>query len=151
MKIEPRHDKTNKMICPPSEDSDQPGYPPSLIRGSAVRLKQNWVLSYPLSAQRGLIKLFFLANGRWCAVTVPLFDFVNDDCAVGSAFWAKRGIISVVHNSNTKEKKFSELTESTAMGFSMVCVMLQAVYTTAVAGCIYYIRKSNSDYCIFNF
>ena len=29
------------------------------------------------------------------------------------------------------EKKFSELTESAAMGFSIVCVMLQAVYTTA--------------------
>ena len=29
------------------------------------------------------------------------------------------------------EKKFSELTESAAMGFSMVCVMLQAVYITA--------------------
>ena len=26
------HDKTNKMICAPSEDSDQPGHPPSLIR-----------------------------------------------------------------------------------------------------------------------
>ena len=26
---------------------------------------------------------------------------------------------------------FSELRESAAMGFSMVCVMLQAVYTTA--------------------
>ena len=31
MKIEPRHDKTIKMICAPSEDSDQPGHPPSLI------------------------------------------------------------------------------------------------------------------------
>ena len=29
--IEPSHDKTNKMTCAPSEDSDQPGYPPSLI------------------------------------------------------------------------------------------------------------------------
>ena len=29
------------------------------------------------------------------------------------------------------DKKNSELTESAAMGFSMVCVMLQAVYTTA--------------------
>ena len=29
------------------------------------------------------------------------------------------------------EKKFSDLTESAAMGFSMVCVMLQAVYTIA--------------------
>ena len=26
------HDKTNKMTCAPSEDSDPPGHPPSLIR-----------------------------------------------------------------------------------------------------------------------
>ena len=32
MKIlnEPLYDKTNKMTCAPSEDSDQPGHPPSL-------------------------------------------------------------------------------------------------------------------------
>ena len=29
------------------------------------------------------------------------------------------------------KKKFSELTESAAIGFSMVCVMLKAEYTTA--------------------
>ena len=40
--------------CAPSEDSDQPGYPPSLIRVFAVRMKKPWVLSYPLSAQRRL-------------------------------------------------------------------------------------------------
>ena len=40
--------------CAPSEDSDQPGHPPSLIRVFAVRLKKPWVLSYPLSAQRRL-------------------------------------------------------------------------------------------------
>ena len=28
---ESQHDKTNKLICAPSEDSDQPGHPPSLI------------------------------------------------------------------------------------------------------------------------
>ena len=28
---EPQHDKTNKMGCVPSKDSDHPGYPPSLI------------------------------------------------------------------------------------------------------------------------
>ena len=28
---EPPHDKTNKMTCAPSEDSDQPGHLPSLI------------------------------------------------------------------------------------------------------------------------
>ena len=26
------HDKINKMTCAPSEESDQPGHPPSLIR-----------------------------------------------------------------------------------------------------------------------
>ena len=30
-KTEPRHDKTNKMIRAPSEDSDQPGHLPSLL------------------------------------------------------------------------------------------------------------------------
>ena len=30
--MEPSHDKTKKMACAPSEDSDQPGHPPSLIR-----------------------------------------------------------------------------------------------------------------------
>ena len=35
--IELPNDKTNKMACAPSEDSDQPGYPPSLIQEFAVR------------------------------------------------------------------------------------------------------------------
>ena len=34
--FEPPHDKTNKIICVPSEDSYQPGHPPSLIRVFAV-------------------------------------------------------------------------------------------------------------------
>ena len=38
--------------CAPSEDSDQPGHPPSLIRVFAVRMKKAWVLSYSLRAQR---------------------------------------------------------------------------------------------------
>ena len=33
------------MVCLPSEDSDQPGHPPSLIRVFAVRMKKAWVLS----------------------------------------------------------------------------------------------------------
>ena len=40
--------------CAHSEDSDQPGHPPSQIRVFAVRMKKTWVLSYPLSAQRRL-------------------------------------------------------------------------------------------------
>ena len=39
-----------------SEDSDQPGHPPSLIRVFAVSMRKTWVLSYPLSAQRRLIR-----------------------------------------------------------------------------------------------
>ena len=30
-RFEPPHDKTNKMVCVPSKDTDQPGHPPSLI------------------------------------------------------------------------------------------------------------------------
>ena len=41
----------------PSEDSDQPGHPPSLIRVFTVRMKKAWVLSYPLSAQQRLCAL----------------------------------------------------------------------------------------------
>ena len=52
--FEPPHDKTNKMACAPSKDSDQPGHPPSLIRVFAVRMKKALVLSYPKSAQRRL-------------------------------------------------------------------------------------------------
>ena len=39
------------MVCAPSEDADQPGHPPSLIRVFAVSMKKAWVLSYPLSAE----------------------------------------------------------------------------------------------------
>ena len=38
----------------PSQDSDQPGHPPRLIRVFAVRMKKPWVLSYPLKAHRRL-------------------------------------------------------------------------------------------------
>ena len=51
LSFEPHCDKTNKMACVPSEESDQPGHPPSLIRVFSVRLKKAWVLSYPLSTQ----------------------------------------------------------------------------------------------------
>ena len=41
--FEPTHDKTNKMACVPSKDSDQPGHLPSLIRVFAVRMKKTWI------------------------------------------------------------------------------------------------------------
>ena len=37
--------------CAPSEDSDQPGHPPSLTRVFSVHRKKAWVLSYPLNTQ----------------------------------------------------------------------------------------------------
>ena len=49
---EQRNDKTND--CAPSEDSDKPGHPPSLISLFAVHMKKAWVLSYPLSTPRRL-------------------------------------------------------------------------------------------------
>ena len=49
--FEPPHDKTNKMPCASSKDSDQPGHLPSLIRVFAVRMKKAWVLSYQLRAR----------------------------------------------------------------------------------------------------
>ena len=68
---------------------------------------------------------------------MPSFGFVKDDCAVGSAVLGKTGYnlsstqSMVLFRVKPTDKKNSELTESAAMGFSMVCVMLQAVYTTA--------------------
>ena len=53
-KFELPRDKTNKMTCAPSKDSDQTGHPPSLIRVFAVRMKKAWILNYPLSEQRRL-------------------------------------------------------------------------------------------------
>ena len=39
------HDKTNKMTCAPSDDSDQPGHLPSLIRVFAIHMKKHWALA----------------------------------------------------------------------------------------------------------
>ena len=46
--------QNQQSACAPSEDSDQPGHPPSLIWVFAVRMKKSWVRSYPLRAQRRL-------------------------------------------------------------------------------------------------
>ena len=37
LSFEPVHDKTNKIACVPSKDSDQPWHLPSLVRVFAVR------------------------------------------------------------------------------------------------------------------
>ena len=47
---EPGHDKTNNTTCATSEDSDQPGHPPSLIRSL---LCAQWVAKVPSFLQSG--------------------------------------------------------------------------------------------------
>ena len=49
-----RKKEGKKTACAPSEDSDQPGHPPSLIRVFAVRQWRAWVLTYQLSEHRRL-------------------------------------------------------------------------------------------------
>ena len=43
---EPPHDKTNKMACAPSKDSDQPGHLHSLISVFNIHMKKYWALNY---------------------------------------------------------------------------------------------------------
>ena len=48
---EPHREKTNKMAYAPSEDADQPGHPPSLIRVFTVCMTNARILSYMTNAQ----------------------------------------------------------------------------------------------------
>ena len=50
--FEPPHDKPNKMTFVSSEDSDQPGHPPSLIRVFAVRSVGSLGPSFASGGQR---------------------------------------------------------------------------------------------------
>ena len=52
--FEPPHDKTNKMTFVSSEDSDQPGNPPSLIRVFAVRSMGSLGPNFASGGQRWL-------------------------------------------------------------------------------------------------
>ena len=63
--------------CVSSENLDQPGHLPSLIRVVAVRMKKAWVLSYPVSAQRRLRSAWAWAQAalslRWAHMPFCLF------------------------------------------------------------------------------
>ena len=58
---EPPLDKTNEMTCVLSEDSDQPGLRPTLIRVFAVRMKKHWALRLPF--ERTVKTLIRLGDG----------------------------------------------------------------------------------------
>ena len=49
-----------------------------------------------------LVKRFSLANATRCAVTVPPFDLLKDDCVVGNAVLGKKG-----YKLSTKYKIYS--------------------------------------------
>ena len=72
---EPAHDKTYKMACALSKDSDQPGHPPSLIRVFAVHMKKS-----------GSLALHWAHNNDWvdaqadlslCWVHTPFCTFCH--------------------------------------------------------------------------
>ena len=73
--------QNQQNVCAPSEDSDQPGHPPSLIRVFAVRMKKACVLSYPLSAQWR----------RWCP------GWSESSLGAHSFCWFCHGVAHIVH------------------------------------------------------
>ena len=72
--------------CAPSEDSDQPGLSPSLIKAFAVRMKNSWVLIYPLSAQRRLIRLGAHSFCWFCHVMAHIIKLTAMNFAVSMMY-----------------------------------------------------------------
>ena len=69
------------MICVPSEDSDQDGHPPSLIRVFAVRMKKAWVLSYPLRIDWAHAQADLSLRGThrsFCGAHMPFWWFCHE-------------------------------------------------------------------------
>ena len=78
------HDKTNKMACAPSEDSDLSGHPPSLISVFAVRMKKlgslatHWAHSED-SVQTGRMpRMIWVFAGRRVILLVLSWGGSND-------------------------------------------------------------------------
>ena len=92
---EPQHDKTNKITCVPSQDSDQPVHPPSLIRVFPVCIKKSWVLIYPLSAQQRLIRLSGSFCWFCCAAAHIYFSKLSVHITDSSAF--SRNLVSLLN------------------------------------------------------
>ena len=93
-----------KIACAPSEDSDQPAHPRSLIRVLAVRLKTLWILGYPRSASRKLrsdcadahmqsrrkrcVPVYFLWGSSFTYFTIYLNSY-NEQVIYWYAYWTK--------------------------------------------------------------
>ena len=61
--FEPPHDKTNKMACAPSEDSDQPGHPLSTWRNNGFSAT-HWAHSENSDQTGWMPRLIWLFAGR---------------------------------------------------------------------------------------
>ena len=68
MSFEPQHDKTKKIICASSKDSDQLGHLVSLIRVFAVCMKKPWVLSFLAKTDQTvwMCRLIWVFTGSFC-------------------------------------------------------------------------------------
>ena len=81
MLFEPQHDKTRKMTCVPSNASDQPGHPPTLIRVFAVYSVGSSGNKVPLCGQQRLIRLpklikvFAGCKGHFVSFVVQQLNF----------------------------------------------------------------------------
>ena len=77
--------------CAPSEDSDQPGHPPSLMRVFAVSMKKAWVLSYPSSTQGSLWSVQSDLSLRWAHM--PLCWFCHEAAHIKYSLLNRRGAL----------------------------------------------------------
>ena len=78
-------DKTNKMVYAPSEDSDQPGHLPGLIRVFAVRMKKVWVLRWVQSSFCWFsLEVAQIRMTKWLLVDVA----VRSECFINTK-WSK--------------------------------------------------------------
>ena len=100
------------MACAPSEDSDQFGHSPSLIKVFAVRMKKAWLFSYPLSAQHRLIRLDgCYADMSLCWAQMPFFSSAG--CCVLTEVWRLCvHIVKKIHAYHKNTYKYSRLSLS---------------------------------------
>ena len=76
--IEPVHEKPNKMMCAPSDDSDQPGHPPSLIRVFTVNSMGS--LGPKVSSCGPLLAIRILGSSLFITVLAPNCEHDNIAC-----------------------------------------------------------------------
>ena len=105
------HDKTNKMTCALSEDSDQPWHMPSLIRVFAVCVKNtgswsaHWVHNEGSDQSGRMPRLIWVFAGRTCHLLVLSCDHAstNPSAHTSTQHYARTRISSAasVHTSPT--------------------------------------------------